>query len=112
VDTLALLMISDPPITKPRTSIMNIQELCRQIVSNVHSREDLDAIYRAAKVVGDRTAYVATTKFLLGDKVFFHSKTRGLIKGHVTKINKKTIKVTSNEGVMWTVHPELLTAQG
>ena len=107
-----MLTIFAPPTPKPRTNFMNIQDLCRAIVTNVHTREDLDAIYIAAKVVGDRTSYMAATKFQLGDKVFFDAKSRGTIRGHITKINKKTMKVTTNEGITWKVHPELLKAQG
>lgn len=106
-----MLMIFAPPTPKPRTNFMNIQDLCRAIVSNTHSREDLEAIYSAAKVVGDSLSSLASMNLRVGDDVYFDAKTRGTIHGKVTKINRKSIKVTSNTGMAWKVSPQFVKKQ-
>jgi hypothetical protein len=47
-------------------------------------------------------------QFKVGDKVWFDAKTRGIIRGTITKMNAKTAKVRTDAGVMWTVAPQLL----
>mgnify|MGYP000636753108 FL=1 len=87
---------------------MNNQEICRAILTSTMTREDLDAVYAAAKAVGDRIASVAGMSFRVGDKVYFDGRNRGIINGEITKINKKSIKITSTTGMAWKVHPEFV----
>lgn len=47
-------------------------------------------------------------QFHLGDTVWFDAKTRGIVHGKITKMNAKTIKVTTSDGMKWTVGPALL----
>lgn len=50
-------------------------------------------------------------QFKVGDKVWFDAKTRGIIRGVVTKMNAKSAKVRTDLGVMWTVSPTLLNKE-
>lgn len=50
-------------------------------------------------------------QFKVGDKVWFDAKTRGIIRGVVTKMNAKSAKVRTDTGVMWTVSPTLLNKE-
>ncbi len=47
-------------------------------------------------------------QFKVGDAVWFDAKTRGIIRGTITKMNAKTAKVRTDTGVQWTVTPALL----
>lgn len=47
-------------------------------------------------------------QFKVGDKVWFDAKTRGIVKGVISKMNAKTAKVRTDLGVQWTVSPQLL----
>ena len=95
-------------LTLTKTSLMNIQEICRAIVSTPLTREDLDAIYNAAKLASDSLASIAGMSFKVGDDVYFDAKTRGVIQGEIVKINRKSIKISANNGSQWKVHPEFV----
>ena len=47
-------------------------------------------------------------EFRVGDKVWFDAKTRGIIRGTITKMNAKSAKVRTDIGVQWTVSPQFL----
>lgn len=46
--------------------------------------------------------------FKVGDKVKFDAKTRGIIHGTVSKMNAKSAKVLSSNGMVWNVSPQFL----
>lgn len=50
-------------------------------------------------------------QFKVGDRVWFDGKTRGIIRGKITKMNAKSAKVVTDTGVMWTVSPTLLSKE-
>src|SRR5271154_3415598 len=47
-------------------------------------------------------------EFRIGDRVAFQSDHRGLIEGMLTRYNKKTVTVITDDGRRWTVSPGLL----
>jgi len=49
-----------------------------------------------------------TNMFRLEQRVWFDAKTRGIVHGKITKINGKTFKVQADNGVTWTVSPQVL----
>ena len=51
---------------------------------------------------------MSVTKFRTGDNVTFDSSKRGRINGEVLKVNRKTVKVRADNGVIWSVSPSLL----
>tara|TARA_R110000737_G_scaffold181006_1_gene204733 strand:+ start:223 stop:519 length:297 start_codon:yes stop_codon:yes gene_type:complete len=52
----------------------------------------------------------ATSLLVVGQRVKFQSSKSGIIEGHITKINKKSIRVSSPSSGLWKVSPSLLTA--
>lgn len=50
-------------------------------------------------------------QFRVGDKVWFDGKTRGIIRGTITKMNAKSAKVVTDAGMMWTVSPTFLNKE-
>lgn len=51
----------------------------------------------------------AVNSLAVGDSVEFDAKTRGMIRGMVTKINRKSVKVCTLDGVNWKVSPSFLS---
>jgi hypothetical protein len=51
----------------------------------------------------------ACNEFNIGDKVQFISKRGETVVGTITKVNRKTIKLTAVTGGLWSVSPGLLT---
>lgn len=77
---------------------MNQAEL--QTVIKAINRRNRQLVATAAAIIAD-TLHV-------GDAVWFDAKSRGVIRGKVKKINTKTVKVTADNGVEWTVHATLV----
>lgn len=50
-------------------------------------------------------------QFRVGDRVWFDGKTRGIIRGTITKMNAKSAKVVTDVGTMWTVSPTFLNKE-
>jgi hypothetical protein len=48
------------------------------------------------------------TQLKVGDPVWFDARTRGIIHGKISKINAKTVKVLTDNGMQWTVDANLL----
>lgn len=77
---------------------MNQAEL--QTVIKAINRRNKQLIATAAAIIADTLC--------VGDAVWFDAKSRGVIRGKVKKINTKTVKVTADNGVEWTVHATLV----
>ena len=95
-------------LTLTKTNTMNIKELCNELFNQTNNSEDLRLVWDTAKSIQDKLAGLARREFSIGQEVQFESK-HGLVQGRVSKINKKSIKVTSLGGVMWRVAPTLLS---
>ena len=95
-------------LTLTKTNTMNIKELCNELFNQTNTSEDLRLVWDTAQSIQDKLAGLARREFSVGQKVQFESK-QGLVQGRVSKINKKSIKVTSLGGVMWRVAPTLLS---
>jgi formyltetrahydrofolate synthetase len=87
---------------------MNITELCDELFNQVNTSEDLRLVWDTAKAIQDKVSHLAKRGFSIGQEVQFESK-QGLVQGRVSKINKKSIKVTSLGGRLWRVSPTLLS---
>lgn len=53
-------------------------------------------------------AHRAMTQFRVGQRVQFGSNTGGLVTGVLTKYNRKSVSVVTDQGESWTVAPTLL----
>jgi hypothetical protein len=60
------------------------------------------------KLLQDVISLKLRLQFRVGDKVWFDTKTRGIIHGVIVKMNAKSVKVQTDAGMQWTVGPNLL----
>ncbi len=65
-------------------------------------------IIERLKLLSQRASTEAMMQFNLGEKVEFDGPDGKLYLGLITKINKKTIKVTLLSGAAWNISPQLL----
>lgn len=87
---------------------MTTKEFRSVIMTASHS--ELDEIVSMIKLRRSHLQEITGQKFAVGDQVRFDARTRGMVIGKITKINRKTVKVMSNKGVLWTVTPSFLEA--
>lgn len=69
------------------------------------SKEDLDQLVRLAD---ERRHLLAKSGLSLGAAVWFDANSKGIIRGKITKINAKSVKVVTAEGRTWNVSPTFL----
>ena len=55
-------------------------------------------------------AHVEMMEFKIGDRVTFQADGRGSVEGMLTRYNKKTVTVVTDEGRQWNVSPTFLKA--
>lgn len=81
-------------------------------VANFIRKANRDEVNTIINLIKERQRVIArqeSLKFNIGDKVTFDAKSRGIVSGTVTKVNRKTVKVKADGvGFMWIVSPELL----
>jgi hypothetical protein len=90
-----------------------INEVLRKELNKIESRAELHEVYEYLKTVQNKIVIRASLEFSVGDKVSFettktHYARNGIVEGVVTKVNQKTIKVTSTTGIKWNVSANLL----
>lgn len=78
----------------------------------INNIEDLKEAIAAINVKSRELQRYAANNFSVGNWVQFRSKTGSIVKGQVTKINQKTVKITTATGHVWTVSPTMLSRQG
>ena len=54
-------------------------------------------------------AHAEMLEFKIGDRVTFQSPGQGRVEGMLTRYNKKTVTVITDEGRQWNVSPNLLS---
>jgi hypothetical protein len=54
-------------------------------------------------------AHAEMLEFKIGDRVMFRPPGRGQIDGMLTRYNKKTVTVITDDGRQWNVSPQLLS---
>jgi hypothetical protein len=54
-------------------------------------------------------AHAKMLEFKIGDRVAFQAEGGGSIEGMLTRYNKKTVTVITNDGQQWNVSPALLS---
>jgi hypothetical protein len=77
-------------------------------IGTITSSAELDELFRAVKDQRRKLDGRASLSLLIGDKVSFDAKTRGIIKGTVVKVNHKTVSVLADGGMRWKVSASLL----
>jgi hypothetical protein len=73
------------------------------------NREEIDLVITAIKRQQNIIEQQTTFKFAIGDQVKFQTREGRAVEGFISKINRKTIKVSTLTG-QWKVSPSLLSA--
>jgi len=60
------------------------------------------------KFLRSMRAHAAMLEFSIGEKVCFQSSEHGFVAGVLTKYNKKTVTLITEDGDRWNVSPHLL----
>jgi len=60
------------------------------------------------RLMGEVRAHQAMLDFRIGDRVCFHPDGRGHVEGMLTRYNRKTVTVITDDGQQWNVAPALL----
>lgn len=71
--------------------------------------DDIRKMYNLLSARTEMLQQQAKCKFDIGDYVKFNSKYGEQVRGTITKINQKTIKMKAESGMVWTVSPSLLS---
>ncbi len=57
-------------------------------------------------------AHASMLEFRLGERIRFHSDSHGVVAGVITRYNKKTVSIITDDGHRWNVSPQLLERNG
>jgi hypothetical protein len=60
------------------------------------------------RLLGQMRAHKQMIEFKIGDRVVFHPEGRPPVKGMLTRYNRKTVTVITENGEQWNVAPGLL----
>jgi len=72
---------------------------------------DADTMRQALHIFNLRQRYLQSLTamtFRKGQRVEFDARSRGIVKGVITKINTKSVKVLADSGMKWNVSPMFL----
>ena len=61
------------------------------------------------RLLNQMRAHAEMLEFRIGDRVAFRASGQGRIEGMLTRYNKKTVTVVTEEGRQWNVSPNLLS---
>jgi hypothetical protein len=64
------------------------------------------------RALRDMRAHVGMLEFRIGDRVTFQPPGRSRLSGVVTRYNRKSVTVITDEGGQWNVAPSLLSKAG
>lgn len=88
------------------------QDQLLALVLKIETKAEAMPLYNHVRhLVRDLSSDEAAAKkrqFTVGDKVWFDAKTRGIVRGTITKIMTKNVKVKADSGMSWTVFPTFL----
>lgn len=77
---------------------------------NTATMSEIDTLMSMIKARRNLIGIQTGLSFKAGDRVFFDTKNRGIVKGVFLKQNQKNAKVQADGGAIWTVTPHLLQA--
>jgi hypothetical protein len=60
------------------------------------------------RLLNQMHAHVEMLEFKIGDRVVFQTDHRGLVEGMLTRYNRKTVTVITDDGHRWNVSPGFL----
>lgn len=83
------------PIDIDQLSESELIDLNHRIVARLRFLREMDA-------------HASMLEFRIGERVTFHPDGRPPVTGVITRYNKKTVSILTNEGQRWNVAPQLL----
>mgnify|MGYP000249062928 CR=1 FL=1 len=101
-------MNTENMMSSPKTD----EEILRAIggmLKNIKDKNTIDCLFDMFRAQSKFMETQIAVTFYKGQNVQFDAKTRGIIKGIITKVNQKTIVVKSGN-CNWKVSPSLLEA--
>lgn len=87
-----------------------VKEILELIGKDEHLQDGVFQVLqgmKAARRMAEETFREADLIFL-GNRVKFDARTRGMQYGEIIKVNKKTVKVKSDKGLIWNVSRSLV----
>lgn len=82
---------------------MNFEEIGNFIATA--TKQDLDRMGNLMNARRDMIAQIHKSQFNSGDIVEFEDKRGNTIRGQISAINRKNLKIRSDLGTNWTVYP-------
>jgi hypothetical protein len=73
--------------------------------------DDISSVYTLAKSARGRLDMMKSVSLYVGQPVSFVGKRKVIVKGKITKVNTKTVKVQAESGVLWTVSTSLIKTE-
>lgn len=68
-------------------------------------------IVERLKLISQARSTAMLARFGMGDRVTFQAPSGQQISGIITRLNKKTASILTDDGGRWNVHPSFLTPQ-
>jgi len=84
----------------------------KDVINYLNKIKTKDELYHYHDILKARAKQIEqkiASKFNVGDKVKFIGKYGNEVKGTITKVNQKTIKLISTDNIRWKVSPSLLS---
>lgn len=78
------------------------------LLQKCETRDELNIFFRIYKARAGAISEMKTAMFSIGDRVQFRGKRNIIIKGMVTKINRKTVSILADCGQGWRVSAGIL----
>jgi|TARA_B110000285_G_C15091178_1_gene599162 hypothetical protein len=72
---------------------MDNVQIATDAIRNIKTNDELDQLVEVFKLQRTYFSRNVARTLMIGDTVSFDANTRGVIKGKVTKVNQKTVKV-------------------
>jgi hypothetical protein len=85
---------------------IDIDALTEQELIDLNNR-----IVARLRALRDMRAHVGMLEFRIGDRVTFQPPGRDRISGVLTRYNRKTVTVISDDGMQWNVAPSFLSRE-
>lgn len=87
------------------TTLVNFEKA----LSAISDADTLNMAWKLMKIRQNSIGAFNAMAFRVGQRVTFDARSRGIVKGVITKINGKSIKVLADSGMPWKVSASLLT---
>ena len=105
VDITAIKARPSPALSNGTSMKIDIDQLTEAELIDLNHR-----IVARLRFLQQMRAHVEMMEFKIGDRVTFQSPGQGPVEGMLTRYNKKTVTVVTDEGRQWNISPTFLKA--